>query len=420
MAMASPTRTTPSVVFAGIFRSGNLGNDASLDALASAVRRHRPNLEMGLLDFGDPKTSPPASAPPTIHLVDPVRVTALSHLLPRVADRLAVKVGDALRLVRALRGSRDVVVPGMGVLEERLGGGPGGFPLFLASVAIAARIAGARFHLVAVGADQPTNPLTKCLFTLTARLATSRSFRDEASRTAVQRLGIDTSQDLVVPDLSLTLATNAEATANARLGGRVGLGVVWYHGAKDDHETGQEIHLAYIESMARLAAALLDEGLTVTLLVGDPSDVQAFGPIHTRVRAMRSTTEGLDKHVSTTLTDLVEYMRSCDVIVAGRYHNVLAAFIAARPIIALGYGPKHRDALEDIGLGEYAHDIESIDVGEVMMQVRRVRSGHVHIVTRLRREADLRRTRMDHHLTSVVAGWGEDCGHEIPRVEGGR
>lgn len=418
MAVASPTRTTPSVVFAGIFRSGNLGNDASLDAMASAVRRHRPDLDMGLLDFGDPRTSPPASAPPTLHLVDPVRTTALSRFLPRNADRLVVKVWDAFRLARALRGSRDVVVPGMGVLEERLGGGPGGFPLFLASVAVAARIVGARFHLIAVGADQPTNPLTKCLFTLTARLATSRSFRDEASRTAVQRLGIDTSQDLVVPDLALTLATSAEGPADACLGGRVGLGVVWYHGSKDDHETGQEIHLTYIESMARLTAALLDEGLTVTLLVGDPSDVHAFGPIQARVRAMRSTTEGLDKHVSTTLPDLVEYMRSCDVIVAGRYHNVLAAFIAARPIIALGYGPKHRDALEDIGLGEYAHDIEVIDVGEIMTQVRRVRSGHGHIVTRLRRGARQRRTSMDDHLVAVVESWVD--GHETAHLEARR
>ena len=57
------------------------------------------------------------------------------------------------------------------------------------------------------------------------------------------------------------------------------------------------------------------------------------------------------------------------MIVASRYHNLVAAVTVGRPVISLGYGPKGDALLKSLGVSDRSHDVEGFDVTEVLEQV---------------------------------------------------
>src|SRR5262249_45928105 len=87
----------------------------------------------------------------------------------------------------------------MGVLETTLPLRPRQFPY---DICAAGRMFGTKVALVSVGANVSSERLTRLLFTTAARLAFYRSYRDELSREAIRRQGLDTSGDHVYPDLA--------------------------------------------------------------------------------------------------------------------------------------------------------------------------------------------------------------------------
>jgi polysaccharide pyruvyl transferase WcaK-like protein len=52
-------------------------------------------------------------------------------------------------------------------------------------------------------------------------------------------------------------------------------------------------------------------------------------------------------------------------VVAIRYHNVLCALKLGKPTIAISYSPKHDALMANMGLGEFSHDVNALDVDEL-------------------------------------------------------
>ena len=391
---------TGPVYLAGAFGTGNLGNDASLRAVASVLTREAPGLDLVVLTYGDPEGQLPAGLPhrPWLSADGGGGRGPRTGALRRAADKAA----DLALLVRRLRGARAVVVPGMGVFEERLAGGPWGFPLALATLAVAARATGSPLHLVGVGVDLPTAAATRRLFALAAGLATTRSFRDEAARLAMAALGVDAGADPVVPDV-VFVRGNAGMANQPRPPGTVGVGVLRYYGPADDPDRGAGAHAIYVARMAQVVVGLLDEGLQVTLLVGDGVDAEVFPAIRAAVRSDRPDVEDrLRERVTATFEDLLEEVEGVEVLVASRYHNIVAGVLARRPVVSVGYGPKNRALLDDLGLGRFSQEIDDLDPEILLAQVREARRDAAVIGERLAQEETRCRTAIDHHLTDLA------------------
>ena len=64
-----------------------------------------------------------------------------------------------------------------------------------------------------------------------------------------------------------------------------------------------------------------------------------------------------------------------DLLVATRFHNVVAGLMMGRPVISLGYAEKNGAVMRDFGLDEFCHDVERFDVDVVLDQVRELREG---------------------------------------------
>ena len=128
---------------------------------------------------------------------------------------------------------------------------------------------GTKVALVSVGANVSSERLTRWLFTAAARLAFYRSYRDELSREALRRQGLDTSGDHVYPDPAFGLAGPTGAGDERT----VGIGLMDYSGSnEDDRGRAGEIHSAYIEKMKSFTRWLVDNGRRVRLFVGDTNN----------------------------------------------------------------------------------------------------------------------------------------------------
>ena len=71
----------------------------------------------------------------------------------------------------------------------------------------------------------------------------------------------------------------------------------------------------------------------------------------------------------TTLNDIMEAMEPLGAVIATRYHNLIAALRLSKPTIAVGYSPKHRALMADMGLGAYCQAVTSLDVELVGQQL---------------------------------------------------
>lgn len=393
-------RHQKSVLFIGFLGTGNLGNDISLAVVAEAFARLHPRLPMEILSFGPAQTTTTGLPLTSLSLS---RTTALCRF-NRTADRAWVKLCDLVAMTRLLHRTGHVIVPGSGTLESGIGDGAWGLPWALAATAVLARLTGTKMHLLAVGADRASDPRTAYLNRVTSTLAASRSYRDELSRQAVAGLGVDVADDPVVSDLAFSRA-DASARRAPREGPRrrVGLGVQAWPGDDSAGPTGSSAQRDYTEAIGRIAAGLLDDGFEVTLLIGDRVDSTTFEHVRRSVSEHGRDPESVRSQASATFDDLVEVMAAQDVVVASRFHNLIGAAVAARPIIALAYGPKHHELMAGLGLSSWTHDVSAIDVEEVIRQVNHAVVSAVRTGEQVNRESLRRGALVDAHLDDFIA-----------------
>jgi polysaccharide pyruvyl transferase WcaK-like protein len=123
---------------------------------------------------------------------------------------------------------------------------------------------------------------------------------------------------------------------------------------------------AYLDEMISFVGWLLGRGLRVILLTGAKMDESIAEVIRESVSGHWSE-ELIEVARSETLQDLMQHMRRVDQVVGSRYHNIIAAAMIAKPALAISYGPKHGELMNDLGLGRFVQQIEKID-GEYLRE----------------------------------------------------
>ena len=202
----------PRVGLFGLLGSGNLGNDSSLEAVMGYLRVKHPAAVVDFFCAGPEAITARYGLPARrLHWNRSEYQTASG--LRSIAIKGLGKAVDAFRTLSWVRRHDLVVVPGMGVLEATLPLRPWGFPYSLLLLTASGRLVGTKVALVSVGANTDSDPWTRRVFTMAARLAYYRSYRDELSRDAMRESGLDVSQDEVYPDLVFALPTPAGSPA---------------------------------------------------------------------------------------------------------------------------------------------------------------------------------------------------------------
>ncbi|QJY47033.1 polysaccharide pyruvyl transferase family protein [Pseudonocardia broussonetiae] len=386
----------PRVGLFGLLGGGNIGNDGSMEAVLAHLRAERPDAVLDCFCSGPEQVTARYGVPAT-----PMQQWA-SYRLERRGPAAAVlkgvgKVVDAGRTLAWVRRHDAVVVPGAGVLEATLPVRPWGFPYALFLLCLSGRLVGTRVALLDVGAEVIDSPATRLLVRTAARLAHHRSFRDAHSRRVMGDMGVDTSGDEVGADLTFALPPVARPPEEPT--GIVGVGLMAWSGGSGDRRRAGEIHDAYLAAMTEFVGRLVDEGRRVRLLGGDAVDDAVAARLLDAVRAARSGHAPLSVEADPvrSLDDLERAMHDVDVVVATRYHNVVAALRLGKPVLALSYAPKTDAVMAEMGLAGFCHPARFPDADRLAAQFaelesRRAELGGVVaaraavVVARLRRQ----------------------------------
>ncbi|MEU0510272.1 MULTISPECIES: polysaccharide pyruvyl transferase family protein [Amycolatopsis] len=384
--------------FFGILGSGNLGNDGSLDAVLSYVRERYPDAELGFLAMGPEQLTARYGAPAThLQWYEPHAGDATG--LPAAGLKVLGKLLDPFRTWAWVRNYDVVIVPGMGVLEATLPLRPWALPYSLFWLGVTARLTGTRVALVSVGADVVRKRATRWVITRAARLAHYRSYRDEHSRQAMARMGVDVSSDAVFPDLAFGLADPEPRPST----GVVGVGVMAFRGGNDDRARADEINRAYLDTVKRFVRLLADEGRPIRLFTGDVADDEVLAEVIAAAPGADIAAEPL-----TSLQDLMRQMAEVDVVVATRYHNVLCALKTAKPTLSLGYARKNDVLMSAMGLGEFCQSAREPDFDRLVAQFRELEDRREELTAILKERNRVMSERLERQFAimseSVVEG----------------
>jgi polysaccharide pyruvyl transferase WcaK-like protein/SAM-dependent methyltransferase len=385
--MQGQSGSAPAVGLFGILGAGNIGNDAQMESVLTYLRQEHPEAIV------DAKTTGPDSLCNMygVHAVPlffqfkrdagtwegrSTQGTAARAKRPGPAKIVRIGSGliiDTYRTASWVRRHDVVIVPGAGVLESSLPLRPWGMPYAMFLLCLSGKVFKTKVALVCVGANVINQRLPRFLCVSAAKLAFYRSYRDEFSREAMARQGVDTSADAVYADLAFGIPSLPDELGDA---GTVGVGVMAYYGANDDREQAMTLHEAYVEKLKLLLRRLVDSGRRVRLFVGDSngSDASVAAEVLADLRTYRPDLDDMWFAMDETESfgDLMKAMSAVGAVIAVRYHNVLCALKLGKPTVALAYSGKHDALMRDMGMAEYCQPVKSFDVDLLLEQLDRM------------------------------------------------
>lgn len=369
----------------GRLGSGNLGNDASMEAVLAFLESAAPGAVVDCLCSGPQRVTGRYGLPAEQLLWLNAPVVSRSRLVRKARTLAGIALGaviDTWRISAWVRRHEVVIVPGMGVLESTLPERPWQLPYATFVMAAAGRLFGTKLCLVSVGATVIEQRLTRLLFVTAARLATYRSLRDRDSLTAAVSMGMAEDKDPVYPDLVFSLETPEVSPV---LTGAVGVGVMAYYGGPGERSRAEEIHAGYTAKMTRFVLRLAEKGRSVRLLIGDAADeavvLEILAGVRSRWPGPGQAPVCYDRPDS--IDDIMHQLTLVDDVVGTRFHTVLAALKLARPTVAVAYGNKHGALMSAMGVREFVQDIDALDIDALEKQLDALDSDRAHIVRTL-------------------------------------
>lgn len=357
----------PRVGLFGLLGAGNVGNDGSMEVMLEYLRTEHPDATIDAMCSG-PETLKRKYGIDAVPLIWYQRHIDGRSRIPAITLKVLSKGVDTIRVARWVRRHDVVIVPGAGVLETTLPTRAWGLPYSLFLLCAFGKCFGTKVALVSVGANVMNQRMTKWLLNWAARLAFYRSYRDNLSRAAMRKRGLDTSHDRVYPDLVFGFPAPPD---NSSHGKGVGVGLMAYYGGSDDRQHADQIYAQYIEKMKYFVGWLVDSGHQVRLFPGDSKfDDNVVQQVLDTVRSQRPKLDraSLVAESISSLEELMHEILLVNTMVATRYHNVVSALRLSKPTISIGYSAKHDVVMEDMGLSDFSQSIRSLDVDRLIKQ----------------------------------------------------
>ena len=372
---------------------GNLGDDATLEAVVCNIRQRWPNAEIVAFSMNPEDTE-------KRHGIHSGRVrrtgwiTGYRHAESETAFKARVKAfgrkyrplfyllkatraavrlpNEAFRELCFLVPSRRIVksldlliVCGGGQLTER--DGPWGFPYTIFKWVALARSAGVRSIFLNVGAGPLTQPLSKYFARRALATADYVSLRDEKSRDLLNRVGFRGKSSVYCDSAySLELTTVLDRRPpEARSRPIVGFAPMPYPEPPIyPVERHQATYDAFIGKLADFASSLIGQSRALSLFGTDIGvDPGAIADLQTALlnnHGIHPSQYSVSPIKS--VHDLLAAMSEVDFFVTCRFHGVIFAHLLNKPVLAIAYHPKVSDLMAELGLSEFCIDIREFDL----------------------------------------------------------
>jgi polysaccharide pyruvyl transferase WcaK-like protein len=382
--------------FFGHFGTLNTGNESTLVAILSHLRSLFPDGEFCCI----------CTNPEVVTARDGIEAVPISSRDVRIWDResrldrrirtafvgMREEVKEYSRAFRTLKGTDMLIIPGTGLLTDAFGLSAWG-PYNLFKWSFMARLRRCKILFVSVGVGPLDSAPGRFLVKSALSLADYRSYRDDPSLKYLRDIGFRVKRDRVYPDLVFGLPERLLPADESKTERRrvVGLGLMLYDAKYSAANPTRETYTRYLEALAVFVDWLIADDYDVRLLLGD-GDTLVIQEFRSLLRARLGAYDEarvVDQPITSVEQVLSQLARS-DFVVATRFHNVLLAFLLEKPVIAISFHSKCSSLMNQMGLSEYCHDIDDMNVDRLIAQFQELkqhREGVRRIVTESVEEA---------------------------------
>lgn len=374
---------------------GNLGDDATQEAVIQNIKRRWPNAEIVLFSMNPADTRPRHRIPSypirtetwerheghvngSLTVKTKVKNTLRKYQvllqLLRAVNTVTIKVPrrffDELSFLgksfRTIRSFDLLIISGGGQLLDSWGG-PWKFPYTIFKWTLLAKLARAKCYFLNVGAGPLAYPLGKWFVKSALRLADYVSFRDDASRDLVKSIGF-AGKSRVSPDCVYALEPSSPLTRSVAAQQEeaiVGLSPMAYCDPRVYWQKDQAVYERFIQNVASFGSWLGQNHYRLTLFSTDILfDLQTLEEVKV---LLESASRDLQSHVVENkhiegIDELLSKMQSMDYIVTCRFHGVVFAHLLNKPVLALSHHVKVSTLMNELGLAKYCVDIRKCDV----------------------------------------------------------
>jgi polysaccharide pyruvyl transferase WcaK-like protein len=367
---------------------GNLGDEATLETIASNIKQRWPIAEIVAFSMNPDDTEArhgiksyplrrkrwgigyrPVETKATFK--EDMKALARKHKAIFYLLAMVRLPSEAFRELSFLVSSRRkvksldlLIVSGGGQLTGR--DGPWGFPYTILKWIVLARSAGVRCIFLNVGAGPLSHPLAKFFARRALFSAEYVSLRDNKSQALVREIGF-TGESRVFPDSVYSLESAATNANPPEQGSRpiVGFAPMPYPdqgGAPTERD--QILYNAFIVKLAGFGSWLASQSYALTLFGTDIGvDPQAIKDLQKTLQDQEvicSPQYGINYPVE-SVRDLLATMSGLDYVVTCRFHGVVFAHLLNKPVLAIAHHPKVAELMSDLELSAYCVDIRDFD-----------------------------------------------------------
>jgi polysaccharide pyruvyl transferase WcaK-like protein len=404
-----------------MFGVGNLGNEATLQAMLHNVQRFLPNAEVTCICAGPEATAQDYSIPAYLIREFPLPPlnSRILRLLRKVFVAIPLELSRWLMVARRLKSTDMLVMTGTGMLSD-IGIRPLGLHYDILRWSVVAKLCRCKLTFVSVGAGPIRHPLSRFFVKAALGMANYRSFRDSFSRTYVEGLGISTRNKLY-PDLAFSLP-NDVATHDCTSDGRrpvIGVGLITNELRRDTLEKDDAMYRDYIINITSFVGWLVANKYIVRLLIGDVEyDRRARQDLKSSLERSGLMGPDIIDEPAQSAGELLSQLAGTDIVVASRFHNVLLALMLNKPVIAISFHEKVDSLMRAMGLTRFCHDIEHINVDALIEQLAFVEEHIENIRCDLDRTTNVYRTALDEQYEAIFEGINQPLPQMSPRELG--
>jgi polysaccharide pyruvyl transferase WcaK-like protein len=397
------------ICFYGHFGSPNFGNESTLLAILSYLRRLLPEANV-VCACTTPETLVETREIEAVPISRTLLKrwnprTAVSVWLRRVFVGLPSEFWRGLDAFKTLKGADVLIIPGTGLLTDAFGLMAWG-PYNLFKWSLIAKICRCKVLFVSVGAGPVYSALGKYFVKSALSLADYRSYRDNASLDYLKGIGFATNRDRIYPDLAFSLPQAVLPRDSDKRGKRsvVGLGLMLHAAMYRTVGPATVAYSAYLDCLVAFVRWLLARDYDVRLLVGEVSDRGASDEFKSLLKTSLGTyDEGrIIDQPALSLEQLLPQIAATDIVVATRFHNILLALLLNKPVISISFHHKCASLMSEMGLSEYCHDINHMNADRLIEQFQDVERNAEKLKTVIRQKVEQSRKALDEQYSLIL------------------
>lgn len=403
------------ISFYGNFGAGNLGNECSLQAIIEKVLQYEPGARL-LCFCTNPQDVQArhriAALPSAVARTGSRGKGHLTRFLRIVFRWIPLELAQWVRSIGPLSRTDVLIIAGTGIVSDYLTG-PLGWPYDFFRLSVLAGILRTKVVFLSVGVGPIHHPVSRWLIKRSLGIASFRSYRDQASRDYVEKIGFDTSRDFVYPDVVFGLSQGNLAPRTAVNGERriIGLGLKDYYGSPKSPDA--ESHRQYLHTIAEFISWLHAHGYNVRLLIGD---MQYDNPVVSEfvglLKQLGIATQEplLMVEPARAVGDVLRQIADTEAVISARYHNLIMALIQGKPVIALSDHAKLDSLVSDFGLARYRLPLANLQAETLIDRFKELESDLERLQPFVRAGVDRYRLALDGQYASL---FGQGC-IEVP------